>query len=286
MVLKPQYVRFDWVIKRMLRDKANFVIVEGFLSELLRQDVQIQEILESESNKDSLDQKLNRVDMLVRDGQGRLVLIEFQYETELDYFHRILFGTSRLISEYIKAGEPYSEVKKVISVSLVYFELGQGDDYVYQGTTSFKGIHDHDTLQLSEKQQKLYQCETVADIYPEYYLIRIAKFQDIVSDKLDEWVYFLKNETIRDDFTAKGLQQARDRLEVVKLSGEERVAYQQYTEDLRYQASMEQSKHWEGYMEGEKRARLEIARKLLQTMDALAVSELTGLDLATVQSLQ
>jgi len=44
-------IRFDWAIKTILRNKKNFSILEGFLSELLGTDVKIQELLESESNK-------------------------------------------------------------------------------------------------------------------------------------------------------------------------------------------------------------------------------------------
>jgi hypothetical protein len=60
--MAPQkHIRFDWAIKRLLRNKANFDILEGFLSELLRQDVRIQEILESQSNKRTQNDKYNRL---------------------------------------------------------------------------------------------------------------------------------------------------------------------------------------------------------------------------------
>ncbi len=49
--MMEKHIRFDWAIKRLLRNKANFVVLEGFLSELLKFDVRIQEILESESNR-------------------------------------------------------------------------------------------------------------------------------------------------------------------------------------------------------------------------------------------
>jgi hypothetical protein len=45
-------VSFDWAIKRILRSKVNFEVLEGFLSELLYDDIKILEVLESESNQD------------------------------------------------------------------------------------------------------------------------------------------------------------------------------------------------------------------------------------------
>ena len=39
------FIRFDWVIKKLLRDKANFVILEGFLTVVLNQEIKILQIL-------------------------------------------------------------------------------------------------------------------------------------------------------------------------------------------------------------------------------------------------
>ena len=47
-------ITFDWAMKRLVRSKANFEILEGSLSELLSEDIVILELLESESNKDSV----------------------------------------------------------------------------------------------------------------------------------------------------------------------------------------------------------------------------------------
>jgi len=38
-------VSFDWALKRLLRSKANYEVLEGFLSELLKGDIEILEIL-------------------------------------------------------------------------------------------------------------------------------------------------------------------------------------------------------------------------------------------------
>ena len=56
-------IRFDWAMKRLLRNKANFVVLEGFLSVLLENKIKIHKILESEGNKECDDDKYNRVDV-------------------------------------------------------------------------------------------------------------------------------------------------------------------------------------------------------------------------------
>jgi len=147
-------ISFDWAIKRLLRQKANYGILEGFLSELLLENVIVKNIPESETNKNDADDKSNRVDILCENDKGELLLIELQYYAELGFLHRMLYGVSKLISEYMKEGNPYEQVKKVYSINIVYFDLGRGRDYVYYGKTNFQGLHLHDTLQLSPTQQK------------------------------------------------------------------------------------------------------------------------------------
>ena len=247
-------VSFDWAIKRLLRSKANFGILEGFLSELLREDVKIDHLLESETNKDTKADKFNRVDMLVKNSTGELILIEVQYEPELDYLLRMLYGSSKLITENLDEGKSYAHIKKVISINLVYFELGQGKDYVYHGSTQFVGIHKKDVLQLAANQLKTFKADSIAKLYPEYYILRINEFNNIAKDTLDEWIYFLKNEQLPPNAKAKGLKEAEQKLNVLKLNPEERKAYEHFKENQRYQISLLEGSIWRAQEAEEKLA--------------------------------
>ena len=238
--MAKKLVRFDWAMKKMLRHKANFDILEGFLSELLEEEVKIKHILESEGNKEEADDKFNRVDILVENQKGELVIIEVQNTQEYDYFHRMLFGASKAITEHIRENQAYANVKKVISITIAYFDLGQGKDYVYHGTTVFKGIHKGDILGLSEKQVEVYNKGSVHEIYPEYWVIKTGKFRNKVKDKLDEWIYFLKNAEIKPTFSAKGLKEANEKLDAMKLPEKERKAYDAY---LRHMMSIASRNH-------------------------------------------
>jgi len=274
-------ITFDWAMKRLLRSKANFEILEGFLSELLNEDIVILEVLESESNKESKTDKFNRVDLKVKNRAGEIIIIEVQYEREFDYLQRMLYGTSRAITEHQQEGEPFSGLVKVISVNILYFDLGHGSDYIYRGTTSFTGIHDKDNLQLSSRQQKLYGKEQIFHLFPEYYLIRINNFNDIAATPLDEWIYFLKNEEIKDEFKAKGLQKAKKAFSLLSLPEKDRLAYARYQDDLRYQASLIESNYGLGRLEGKEEGReegkIEVARRLIEKgMSVEEAAEVAG----------
>jgi predicted transposase/invertase (TIGR01784 family) len=279
---KRRLISFDWAMKKLLRSKANFEILEGFLSELLRDDIHILEILESESNKEDTRDKFNRVDLKVKNQKDEIIIIEVQYERELDYLQRILFGTSRVITEHLRESKPYAEIVKVISVNILYFDLGQGEDYVYHGSTVFRGNHHQDVLRFSEGQQKLYGQKEIYEIFPEYYLIKVNSFDDIAKDSLDEWIYFLKNEEIKEEFSAKGLAKAKSTLDVLKLPEQERVAYERYQENLHYRASMVHS----SYYLGRKEKALEIARNLIDVLDDETIAEKTGLSVEDVARLR
>jgi predicted transposase/invertase (TIGR01784 family) len=238
MKKSKQLIRFDWAMKRLLRDKANYVVLEGFLTVLLKDEIKIKSILSSQSNQEDDDDKYNDVDILIENSKGELVIIEVQNTKQHDYFHRILFGAAKVITEYIGEGEPYDQVKKVISVTIAYFDLGQGQDYVYHGTTNFKGLHNGDILTLSTKQKELYNKVSVFEIYPEFWIIKAGMFDEKqINDKLDEWIYFFKTGMVQDEFTAPGLEEAKKKLDKMQLSEEERKQYDEYIERLRKLAS-------------------------------------------------
>lgn len=300
--MAKQLIRFDWAIKKLLRDKANFGILEGFLTVLLNEPIVIERILESESNQETEGDRHNRVDMLVKNQKDELIIIEVQNSKQYDYFHRMIYGTAKVISEYIQKGEPYSNVKKVISVTIAYFDLGQGDDYVYHGTNEFHGIHKHDVLTLASKQKALYDKQTVHEIFPEYWIIKAEKFDNQVSDKLDEWIYFLKNSEVREDFTAPGLKEAREKLDELRMTDEERANYKwylkrlhdiasdQYTERIDIQdliKKTEKKARNEGIEQGRERERTETAKKLIALdLDNQAISQATSLTVDQIEALR
>jgi predicted transposase/invertase (TIGR01784 family) len=283
-------ISFDWAIKKILRSKANFEILEGFLSELLFTDIRILNILESESDQENKENKYNRVDIKVTDNQQQIIIIEIQYSRELDYLQRILFSSAKTISEQMPKGNPYSDVSKVISINILYFDFGIGDDYIYHGTTHFIGLHDNSELELSQEQKRLYTADKIADIYPEYYLIEIRNFNDIAKDTLDEWIYFLKNEMIEDNFTAKGLQKAQETLDVLKMKPAERQVYERHQAELHREASLYESTYVLGQIEGKEEGREEerfvIAKTMKQAgMDAVVIAQMTGLSIEEIGSL-
>ncbi|MBR4677031.1 MAG: Rpn family recombination-promoting nuclease/putative transposase [Bacteroidales bacterium] len=243
-------IRFDYAIKHMLRDKANFGILEGFIEVFLKKKCKIMEILESESNQDNADDKYNRVDIKAVDEQGEIFIVEVQTTRYTYYLERILYGVSKAVTEQIGSGRDYDKIKQVFSISIVYYDLGVGDDYFYECKSDFIGVHTHNPLQLSRReeltveqikqikdetgkdQMYTYKKITSGDVFPRYYLIRINAFRKVVADAMDEWINFLKNNSIKPDTTAPGLAEARKKLVYARMSKEEQLRYDRRLESL------------------------------------------------------
>ena len=299
-------VRFDWAVKRMLRDKANFDVLEGLMTVLIGQEIRIQEILESEANQETADDKFNRVDIRAKNSKGDIIIVEVQLTRELYYLERILYGVSKTITEHINLGNKYDQVKKVYSINILYFDLGRGKDYLYHGTTQFKGVHTGDYLEVNTKEKNVISMRSPADIFPEYYLIRVNEFNDVATTPIEEWLDYLKNDHIKEDTTVPGLQAARQKLAYLHMTPEERRSYDRHVDNMMIQNDVidtareeglsqgreegfsqgREEGRAEGRAEGRHEAMLETARNLLSAkVDINVILSSTGLSAEELKGL-
>ena len=248
--LTDRYIRFDWAIKRLLRQKANFGVLEGFLTVFLGEPITIVELLESESNQLSEGDKFNRVDIKARNSKGEIIIIEVQNTRELYYLERVLYGVAKAITEHINLGDSYGEVKKVYSISILYFDLGVGSDYLYHGQNQFIGVHTGDHLQIRTKERNAIVTRLPSEIFPEYILIRVNEFDKVAVTPLDEWMRYLKDGVIAPDTTAPGLGEAREKLRYYSMTDKERHAYDEHLNAVMIQNDVLNTAKMEGRMEG------------------------------------
>ena len=277
-----KYIRFDWAAKNILRNKADFVVFEGLISVLVKDKVKIVELLESESNKMSENDKYNRVDIKAKNSKGEIILVEIQQTRELDYLQRMLYCVAKAISEHILTGNTYKNVKKVFSINILYFKLGEGTDYLYHGQTTLTGVHDGDTLSLTEHEREDLKVISPENVFPEYYVIRVNEFNKLATDPLEEWVRYLKDEYISPDTTAPGLREAKERLEFLRMTPEQQRTYEHYLDTLVRDTDVVKTKILEAEIkarkEGREAEKLEIALKMkVLGLPVDTITEVTGL---------
>lgn len=272
--ITDKYIRFDWAIKRLLRQKANFGVLEGFLTVFLGETVKIEEILESEGNQDAQDDKFNRVDIKAKNSKGEIIIVEIQNTSEVYYLERILYGVAKAITEHIQLGDKYKQVKKVYSISILYFDLGKGKDYLYEGQNKFIGVHTGDQLEINAKQKGAIIRRTPAEIFPKYYLIRVNEFNKVAKTPIEEWMEYLKEGIIAPDTNAPGLQEAREKLLYYSMSEADRHAYDEHLNALMIQNDVLESNKEEGREE----QKLATARLMLEDKEPIEkIIRYTGL---------
>lgn len=298
MEQKDKYIRFDWAIKRLLRNKANFGVLEGLLTVLLNEPIHIVEILESEGNQQRENEKFNRVDIKAKNSQDEIIIVEVQNTREIYYLERILFGVAKAITEHIELGNLYSEVKKIYSISILYFDLGKGNDYLYHGQNTFVGVHTGDFLEVTTKEKDAIVHKLPSEIFPEYFLIRVNEFNKVAVTPLEEWIEYFKSGVIRPDTKAPGLEEARRKLIYYNMDKSEQLAYDEHVNALMIQndvlstAAMEgreegrQEGRKEGREEGKQEEKIENARTMKSlNISADIIHQVTGLSLEEIDRL-
>ena len=214
------------------------------------EQIKIEEILESEGNQQMADDKFNRVDIKAKNTKGDIILIEIQNTRELYYLERVLYGVAKAVTEHLHLGQDYSGVKKVYSISILYFDIGVGTDYLYHGQNQFVGVHTHDHLQVNTKERGAIVKRLPSEIFPEYILVRVNGFDKVAVTPLEEWVRYLKDGIITSGTTAPGLEEAREKLRYYSMSPEERYAYDEHLNAIMIQNDVLSTAKFEGREEG------------------------------------
>lgn len=284
--LRDRYIRFDWAIKSLLRQKANFGVLEGFLTVFLNEPIKIVDILESESNQQAAEDKFNRVDIKAKNSKGEIIIVDIHAFRILYYCESIYFKWNQSIFNHINLGNTYKEVKKVYSISILYFDLGKGSDYIYVGQNNFVGLHTQDHLVISTKEKDTIVRKSPSEIFPTYILVRVNEFNKVAKSPLEEWVEYLKNGVISPDTQAPGLQEAREELKYYSMSDAERYAYDEHINAIMIQndvlgnarlEGMEEDRA-EGRAEGRVEEKNNIARKMLANgLSIEQIALITGL---------
>jgi hypothetical protein len=153
----------------------------------------------------------------------------------------------------------------------------------FENRTDFKGLHQNDLLGLSEKQKQTFVKQEVADIFPEYYLLKVNQFNDVAKDTLDEWIYFLKNSEVKDNFKAKGLREAKEVLDIMRLKKEDHYGYNRYMDSL----SLKASEAFSLKTEAEFKIKEEIAKNAIKEgLHNLTIHKITKLSIEKIEALR
>lgn len=294
-------ISFDYAIKYLLRDKGDYVIVEGFISALLKTigygDVKILALLESESNKEDEKSKRSLADVIVEDEDNNKYIIEIERNVKSSFVHKACFNTSRIIVDNLAQREDYTQIVKVFHISLLYFPIGNGP--IHHGKTIIHEIETNQKLTVHIKNEETEEVFDATEILPEYFFISIPLFNDRVEREIDDWLYVMKHDDIPDKFHSPYMKQVAEKLNILKMTPDERASYSYYQKKLyndRDELQAAESRGIakgraegikQGREEGMERRNIEIAKLMLSKNKPIEeIIELTGLSASEIKSTQ
>jgi hypothetical protein len=251
--MKERHIRFDWACRSILRNKANFDVLEGFLKVLIGQQITIEEIVEGLTDNENDYENLNRIDILAHNSKGEPLLVEIQ-NTHIAYFYQsIAHREAKAVTRHNGRGDFYERVKKVYAIGILYLNIGRGSDYLYLGKgNTFSGFNTGNTLTFDAPQRDALLPRNPVEIHPDYILVCVRDFDKVATTPLEEWLEYLKSGQIADNTASPGLLEAKQKLQYRSMSPSERRAYEGYYDNLRIENDIIQTAIERGKAEGRK----------------------------------
>ncbi|CAN0587439.1 unnamed protein product [Ectocarpus sp. 12 AP-2014] len=274
-------ISFDYAIKFLLKSKANYDIIEGFISALIvaqgYKAVKINALLETESNRETADLKRSIADLVVEDEDGNKYIVEIERSFTSSFMHKACFNTSRLVVDSISGSQDYTTINKVFHISLLYFTTQKLDKPIYHGKTILHEVDTSTPIDMRIANQGLVMFEH-HNIFPEYFFISVPLFNDVINQEIDEWLYVMKHSDTRADFKSPYMSKVQEKLNVLKMSLEERNDYYSYLKEAVHSQDVLSSAEAKGEARGKAEGIEKTAINMLKENSAIKfISTVTGL---------
>lgn len=281
----------DYIFKRIFGRIGNENITKNLLESVLETKIKsvsldTNPILEKNLN----DDKFGILDVKVKLENNILCDIEVQVVPFFDLNKRLLFYWSKLYSSSIKSGEPYEKLKKSIIILFADFDFKK-----FENLKAIKRFHTK--CKIKEDKQPKYILTDEFEIHivslklVEKLFKRVYNKNDIDENykNLISWLKFIKKPDLLEvsDMENVDIKEAKKQLdEISKDEYAQRLAEYRMKE-LRDKKAIEQYGYHSGLDDGEKKAQIEIAKKMLkEKIDIKLISKLTGLSETKIKKLK
>jgi predicted transposase/invertase (TIGR01784 family) len=320
-ILSP---RSDFIFKLIFGDQRNTDILTAFLQSFLdlpESEYDTLTIVDPHLKREERDDKLGILDVKINTKSGNIIDVEIQIADDVPMQERILYYTSKMVTQQIGKGDDYSAIKRVITVVITNFILIH-DSENYHNTyrlndiksgSQFTDLMEVNTLELpklpsendrtqlwdwlkffrSNKEEELKMLETKSPQIKK----AVGVLMELSADERTRLLYE-EQEKIRMDQSARiayAERKIRFAEEKVSLAEEKAFLAEEKVSLAEKKASLAEEKAFlarengirEGETKGERKGKIETARKALsKNMSVEDVIDLTGLSRSEIESLQ
>ena len=273
----------DFIFKMIFGTEENKSILISLLNSILKGKPYIEDVTleNNEISKIFKDSKSSRLDIVATDNNGIKYDIEMQCRKTKDIKSRTLFYASKLFTKDLKENEDYNK-SRVISIWIFAENVTDRIGPISEAFVTFKE-DDKDKYEIMTDNFRIIYLEL------KKYLINSYNY----NDKLTKWVDFLTNpiDLERRTLEDKDIEKARETLNYISTSKEERLIIEKIIEGRNDYYSAKNIAREEGIEEGEKKGEknksIEIAKNMLKEgLDISLISKLSGLSINEVKELK
>lgn len=262
----------DFIFKKIFGEKDAEPILIAFLNAVLNRTqkeelVEIEIIENKELTKELIEDKTGRIDVRARTSRGEQIDIEVQLTNQDNMEKRTLFYWGKLYLEGIKQGEDYTKLSKVITINLLDFRFLETKNY-------------HSSFHLWEDKEKDYMLTDLVEVH----FIELPKFRELngknyKEESLHRWLTFLEKDVSYD--ILKELMQMEP---AIKMAEEKLDFLSSDPTTIELYKARENSAHEKANLisTGERKAKIEVAKALMDILDDTTISLKTGLTIEEV----
>lgn len=260
-LMKP---KVDFAFKEIMYDET---ALRGFLSAVLGiRDEEIQSVMiqNTDLRKIHMDDKQGILDVNVLMNDSTEIDIEIQLSELRVWPERSVFYLAKKYVDQIKEGEPYSALKKCVSISILDFEL-------------FKEEAFYSRFHISEDTRHFIYTNKL-----EFHVIELPKLPQEIQENSSDillWAKFFAAEK-KEDFEMlakmnRGINSAYQRLQVISQDDFMRMEYEARMKAVRdYNQGRLESRE-QGREEGREEGQKEMIESMLQSISIEEIARLT-----------
>lgn len=291
----------DYVFKRVFAKDENNSMLKDFLEAILDRKINKVVVKNPEIPKNMLDERLGVLDLKLDVDDNEVIDVEMQMQNEHNIKERSGVYLSKIVAEQLKTKQPYTDIKKGITINLLNFEYFRRNSYHSVSRMRFEETTEREYVDLGYEKEE----EIATDIF-EMHFIELPKFikkNPTCKTKLEQWLWLLvgdKEEMVQ--MAMEENEEVKKTVEVLdelSLSEEERQLYEyrqkalldeidriDYMSKKRFREGEEQGLK-QGEKNGKRQEKIEIAKNLLKKNISLEIiSEATGLTEEEIKELK
>lgn len=177
---KIDSLKNDVIFKAFFGRKRNEEFLIDFLKGLLKIDIK-EIIIRDEVSLERLnkDEKAGRLDLQAILDNGTIVNIEMQLQNEYNIEERTTFYSSKVISKETKRGTKYKDIKQVIMINILDYEMLGFDEYISKTAVVLDKHREYEVLKGIK-----------------WYFIELPKFRKQnpnMNEKVNQWLALIDN---------------------------------------------------------------------------------------------